>query len=316
MPKKKDIFVAQPICTSMQIPARLKKGDRVAIVSPASPPSSDQWKKGIEVLESWGLEVVFAENFLAKHFGLAGTDEQRRSDFQRMLDDKSIKAIFPLRGGYGSSRFLDTLDFSRFNKHPKWIVGFSDITAILCHVDQIQIASIHGPMPNNFCQKGGDEALKSLQMLLFNGETEIQIPSHPLNRSGETEITLVGGNLSLLAHLIGSASFPNPTGKILFIEEVGERLYHVDRMLVQLKRAGYLSNLSGLIIGGFTDCEEAKLEIGKTVEELVLEHCAGTTYPIAFDFPAGHIPNNFALPFGTKIRFLVNNENVQLTGQI
>jgi len=316
LPKKKDIFVAQPIFIRMSIPRLLKKGDRVAIVSPASPPHSDQWKKGIEVLESWGLEVVFADNFLAKHFGLAGTDEQRRSDFQSMLADESIKAIFPLRGGYGSSRFLDALDFSTFIQQPKWIVGFSDITALLCHVDYLDTASIHGPMPNNYCQKGGEKALSSLYDLLFKGVTNIRIPSHASNRSGETESTMVGGNLSLLVHLIGSESFPNPSGKILFLEEVGERLYHVDRMLVQLKRAGYLSDLKGLIIGGFTDCEEAKLEIGKTVQELVLEHCAGSHYPIAFDFPAGHIPNNFALPFGTKIKFLVNNENVQLTGQI
>lgn len=300
----------------MQIPNLLQKGDRVAIVSPASPPTSDQWKKGIEVLISWGLEVIFSENYLAKNFGLAGTDEQRRSDMQIMLDDRSIKAIFPLRGGYGSSRFLDALDFTVFKENPKWIVGFSDITAFLCHIDTLPIAGIHGPMPNNFCQKGGENALVALQKLLFRGETNIQIPSHTANRYGETDGTLVGGNLSLLVHMIGSASFPNPVGKILFIEEVGERLYHVDRMLVQLKRAGYLSQLKGLIIGGFTDCDEAKLEIGKTVEELVLEHVAGTDYPIAFDFPAGHIPNNFALPFGTKIKLLVNSVNVQVLGQI
>jgi muramoyltetrapeptide carboxypeptidase len=208
------------------------------------------------------------------------------------------------------------LDFSEFQNKPKWIIGFSDITAILCHLDQLSVATVHGPMPNNFCQKGGDEALASLHDLLFKGETKIQIPSNALNRFGEFESSLVGGNLSLLAHLVGTESFPNPAGKILFIEEVGERLYHVDRMLLQLKRAGYLSELKGLIIGGFTDCEEAKLEIGKTVEELVLEHCTGTTYQIAFDFPAGHIPNNFALPFGTKIKFLVNNENVQVIGQL
>ncbi len=300
----------------MHIPKLLQIGDRVAIVSPASPPSSDQWKKGIEVLESWGLHVICSENYLAKHFGLAGTDEQRRSDLQQMLDDPSIKAIFPLRGGYGSSRFLDQLNFEQYLQNPKWIVGFSDITALLCHSDALKMASIHGPMPNNFCQKGGEAALHALQKLLFRGITKFDIPSHPLNRDGETEAEIIGGNLSLLAHLIGSESFPNPIGKILFIEEVGERLYHVDRMLVQLKRAGYFSQLNGLIIGGFTDCTEAKLEIGKTVEELVLEHCAGSDFPICFDFPAGHIPNNFPLPFGTKIKFLVNSEIVQVTGQI
>jgi muramoyltetrapeptide carboxypeptidase len=300
----------------MNVPTLLKQGDRVAIVSPASPTSSDQWKKGIEVLESWGLEVIRSENYLAKHFGLAGTDEERRSDMQQMLDDPNIKAIFPLRGGYGSSRFLDQLDFEAYRNNPKWIVGFSDITALLCHSDALQIASIHGPMPNNFCQKGGEDALNALKNLLFLGITSISIPAHPLNRAGEAEGEIIGGNLSLLVHLIGSESFPNPAGKILFIEEVGERRYHVDRMLVQLKRAGYFNQLKGIIIGGFTDCDEAKLEIGKTVEELVLEHSAETTFPIAFNFPAGHIPNNFALPFGTKIKFLVNSEIVQVTGQI
>jgi len=300
----------------MQIPRLLQKGDRVAIITPASPPSSDQWKKGIEVLKSWGLDVICSDHYLAKNFGLAGTDQQRRSDMQAMLDDPTMKAIFALRGGYGSSRFLDTLDFSKFQAVPKWMVGFSDITAFLCHINFLQTASIHGPMPNNFCQKGGEAALESLRQLLFVGETNIKIPAHLANRAGETSSTIIGGNLSLLVHLIGSESFPNPAGKILFLEEVGERLYHVDRMLVQLKRAGYLAQLDGLIIGGFTDCEEAKLEIGKTVEELVLEHCAGTDYPIAFDFPAGHIPANFALPFGTKINFLVNSEIVQVTGQI
>lgn len=300
----------------MNQPRILQAGDCVAIVSPASPPNSDQWKSGIAVLEQWGLKVVFAPHFLAKNHGLAGTDEQRKADFQRMLDDPNIKAIFPLRGGYGSTRFLDELDFRLFNKCPKWIIGFSDITAFLCHLETLHVASIHGPMPNNFCQKGGEQALLSLHTLLFFGELHIQTPIHASNRHGESESSLIGGNLSLLVHLIGSASFPNPAGKILFIEEIGERLYHVDRMLVQLKRAGYLSQLNGLIIGGFTDCQEAKLEIGKTVEELVLEHCAGTNFPIAFNFPAGHISNNFALPFGTKIKFLVNSEFVQVVGQI
>ena len=300
----------------MKVPNLLTQGDRVAILSPASPPSSLEWKKGIEVLESWGLQVIFSEHYLAKHFGLAGTDEQRRSDMQHMLDDPSIKAIFPLRGGYGSSRFLDLLNFDHFIQNPKWIIGFSDITALLCHLDSLQFASIHGPMPNNFCQKGGEDALLALQYLLFQGLTSIQTAAHSHNRLGETNAEIIGGNLSLLVHLIGSGSFPNPAGKILFIEEIGERLYHVDRMLVQLKRAGYLSQLKGLIIGGFTDCTEAKLEIGKTVEELVLEHCGGSNFPIAFNFPAGHIPNNFALPFGTKINFSVNSEFVQVTGQI
>jgi len=296
-----------------QIPQLLKPGNRVGIISPASHPTSDQWKAGLEVLADWGLEIVLGDHYLAEHFGLGGTDEQRRADLQRMLDDPSIAAIFPLRGGYGVSRLLDGLDFTKFRAHPKWIVGFSDITALLCHIDTFSIASIHGPMPNNFCQKGGEGALTNLRALLFEGSTHINTTSHPLNRHGKAEASIIGGNLSLLTHLIGSNSFPNPKGKILFIEEVGERLYHVDRLLLQLKRAGYLADLAGLIIGGFTDCKEASLTIGLRVEEMILEHTAAYHYPVAFDFPAGHIPTNLALPMGKKIKFLVNAEIVQVT---
>lgn len=296
-----------------QLPHLLKPGNRVGIISPASHPTSDQWKAGLQVLSDWGLEIVLGDHYLAEHFGLGGTDEQRRSDLQQMLDDPSIAAIFPLRGGYGVSRLLDGLDFTKFRANPKWLVGFSDITALICHIDTFSIASIHGPMPNNFCQKGGDAALANLHTLLFEGRTHVHTTSHALNKHGVAEASIIGGNLSLLTHLIGSNSFPNPKGKILFIEEVGERLYHVDRLLLQLKRAGYLADLAGLIIGGFTDCKEASLTIGLGVEDMILEHTADYHYPIAFDFPAGHIPNNQAIPIGKKIKFLVNAEIVQVT---
>lgn len=296
-----------------QLPHLLKPGNRVGIISPASHPTSDQWKAGLQVLSDWGLEIVLGDHYLAEHFGLGGTDEQRRSDLQQMLDDPSIAAIFPLRGGYGVSRLLDGLDFTKFRANPKWLVGFSDITALLCHIDTFSIASIHGPMPNNFCQKGGEAALANLHTLLFEGRTHMHTTSHALNKHGVAEASIIGGNLSLLTHLIGSNSFPNPKGKILFIEEVGERLYHVDRLLLQLKRAGYLADLAGLIIGGFTDCKEASLTIGLGVEDMILEHTADYRYPIAFDFPAGHIPNNQAIPIGKKIKFLVNAEIVQVT---
>jgi muramoyltetrapeptide carboxypeptidase len=296
-----------------QLPHLLKPGNRVGIISPASHPTSDQWKAGLQVLSDWGLEIVLGDHYLAEHFGLGGTDEQRRADLQQMLDDPSIAAIFPLRGGYGVSRLLDGLDFTKFRNNPKWVVGFSDITALLCHIDTFSIASIHGPMPNNFCQKGGEAALANLHTLLFEGRTHMHTTSHALNKHGVAEASIIGGNLSLLTHLIGSNSFPNPKGKILFIEEVGERLYHVDRLLLQLKRAGYLADLAGLIIGGFTDCKEASLTIGLSVEDMILEHTAAYHYPIAFDFPAGHIPNNQAIPMGKKIKFLVNAEIVQVT---
>mgnify|MGYP006175088479 CR=1 FL=1 len=295
------------------IPPYLQPSDEVAILSPASFPATENWKKGVDVLESWGLQVRNAPNYLARHFGLGGTDEERLSDLQQMLDDPSIKAIFPIRGGYGSSRLLDSLDFLGFISSPKWIVGFSDITALLCEVDRLGFASIHGPMPHDFCQKGGESALQNLHSLLFEGELSLSAGAHPLNRFGEASAEIIGGNLSLLCHLVGSPTFASTDGKILFIEEIGERLYHVDRMLLQLKRAGFFQNLAGLILGGFTDCNEASLNIGKTAYELVAEHTSGTSFPIAFDFPAGHIPNNQPLVFGVKTKFLVNAEGVQLT---
>ena len=295
------------------IPPYLQPGDEVAILSPASFPATENWKKGVEVLESWGLCVRNAPNYLSRHFGLGGTDAERLSDLQQMLDAPSIKAIFPIRGGYGSSRLLDSLDFSGFISNPKWIVGFSDITALLCEVDRLGFASIHGPMPHNFCQKGGEAALQNLHTLLFEGSASVSAPSHPLNRLGEASAEIIGGNLSLLCHLIGSPTFASTAGKILFLEEIGERLYHVDRMLLQLKRAGIFQNLAGLIVGGFTDCNEASLTIGKTAFELVAEHTSVTSFPIAYDFPSGHIPNNQPLVFGVKTKLLVNAEGVQLT---
>jgi muramoyltetrapeptide carboxypeptidase len=297
----------------MRVPNLLKPGDQVMILSPASPPSTENWKKGIEILENWGLQVIVAPNSFNQYFGFAGTDEERRSDLQLAINDPHIKAILPLRGGYGSSRILDKIDFSPLLDHPKWIVGFSDITALLMHLDSIGLGSIHGPMPHNYVQENGSLALLKLKELLFEGKTHIELEAHPLNKMGESSGEIFGGNLSLLVHLLGSNSFADPTGKIMIIEEIGERLYHVDRMLLQLKRAGILAKLSGLLVGGFTDCEEAQLKMGKSLEALVLEHTQEYDYPIAFDFSSGHIPDNYPLIFGKKINLLVNNEKVQLT---
>lgn len=300
----------------MKIPPLLKSGDTVAVISPASHANSNAWEKGIEVLKDWGLQVVLGEHALNQHFGFAGTDEHRRNDLQIALNSSEIKAIFPLRGGYGSSRLLDLLNFDAFKLNPSWIVGFSDITALLTHIDTFKIAGIHGPMPNNFCQKGGENALELLRKILFEGKMDIHIPSNNQNVLGKVSGKLIGGNLSILTHLIGSSSFEKPAGKILVLEEIGERLYHVDRMLVQLKRAGYFENLAGLIVGGFTDCLEAPLKIGKSVTELILEHTEAYGFPIAFDFPLGHIPTNLPVIFGTNANLLITSKEVHLVGQL
>jgi muramoyltetrapeptide carboxypeptidase len=300
----------------MAIPPLLKSGDLVSVLSPASHTNSNAWEKGIEVLEKWGLRVDRGEHYLSQHFGFGGTDAERLNDLQKALDNPEIKAIFPIRGGYGTSRLLDDLDFSHFLQNPKWIVGFSDITALLMHIDTLGVAGIHGPMPNNFCQKGGEFSLQALNEVLFNGRTIYTCNPHPSNILGEVQGELIGGNLSLLTHLMGSKSFRKPVGKILVIEEIGERLYHVDRMLVQLKRSGYFEGLVGMIIGGFTDCNEAPLTIGKSAQELILEHTEDYHFPIAFDFPLGHVPANHPVIFGVKSNLLISSEKVQLTNQI
>lgn len=300
----------------MAIPPLLKSGDLVSVLSPASHTNSNAWEKGIEVLEKWGLRVDRGEHYLSQHFGFGGTDAERLNDLQKALDNPEIKAIFPIRGGYGTSRLLDDLDFSHFLQNPKWIVGFSDITALLMHIDTLGVAGIHGPMPNNFCQKGGEFSLQALNEVLFNGRAIYTCNPHPSNILGEVQGELIGGNLSLLTHLMGSKSFRKPVGKILVIEEIGERLYHVDRMLVQLKRSGYFEGLIGMIIGGFTDCNEAPLTIGKSAQELILEHIEDYHFPLAFDFPLGHVPANHPVIFGVKSNLLISSEKVQLTNQI
>jgi len=297
----------------MAIPPLLNSGDWVSVLSPASHTTSNEWEKGIQVLEDWGLRVHRGEHYLSQHFGFGGTDAQRLNDLQKALDHPEIKAIFPLRGGYGCSRLVDQLDFTYFLQKPKWIIGFSDITALLLHIDSLGIAGIHGPMPNNFCQKGGEISLQALNEVLFHGRAHYTCNTHPSNVLGEVQGELIGGNLSLLTHLIGTSSFNKPIGKILVIEEIGERLYHVDRMLVQLKRSGYFEGLVGMVIGGFTDCNEAPLTIGKSAQELILEHTENFKIPIAFNFPSGHIPENQPLFFGIKSNLLITSEKVQLT---
>lgn len=300
----------------MAIPPLLNSGDLVSVLSPASHTNSNAWEKGIEVLEQWGLRVDRGVHYLSQHFGFGGTDAERLNDLQKALDNPEIKAIFPIRGGYGSSRLLDDLDFSHFVQNPKWVVGFSDITALLLHIDSLGVPGIHGPMPNNFCQEGGENSLQALNEVLFHGRVNYTCNTHPANIKGVVQGELIGGNLSLLTHLIGSPSFNKPGGKILVIEEIGERLYHVDRMLVQLKRSGYFEGLVGMIIGGFTDCNEAPLTIGKSAQELILEHTEDYQFPIAFDFPLGHVPANHPVFFGVKSNLLISSEKVQLTNQL
>ena len=286
-------------------PHPLKKGDTVAITCPAKKPSSDL-SDAVSLLESWGLNVIIGQTVHASHHQFAGSDELRAQEFQQFMDDNAVKAIFAARGGYGTIRMIDRLDFSKFQTQPKWIVGFSDITVLHCHVfANFHIQSIHGQMPQTIAD-GTTASLETLRKALFNESLSYQYPTGGMAKLGEAEGILVGGNLSLLIALSGSVSEIDYRDKILFIEDVGEYLYAIDRMLWVLKRSGKLALLKGLIVGGFTEIKDNDIPFGQTVEEIILAHVNEYDYPVCFNFPAGHIANNQALVFGNKINLKID----------
>lgn len=297
---------------SLIAPPSLQKGDKVAIVALASKLNPDDIQPAIQYMQdNWGVEVVIGESVGASYFGFAGTDEVRAGDFQKMLDDTSIKAIFSARGGYGSSRLINTIDFTIFKQHPKWVIGFSDITAVHSHIQSLGFQSLHAPMPKTFMKD--DYSLETLKAFLFGRNQRYEISGDDLDKSGTAEGQITGGNLCLLAHLIGSPSDISWDGKILFIEDVSEYLYNIDRMMIQLKRAGKLRNLKGLIAGSFTDSKENDEPFGKTPYEIIAEHVAEYDYPVAYGLPAGHYIANWAIPCGRVVRLEVNASESVLT---
>jgi muramoyltetrapeptide carboxypeptidase len=292
-------------------PTFLKKGDKVAIVCPAWK-VDDSLQDAVNLLNSWGLEVVLGKTVNSSYRQYAGSDELRAEDFQRMLDDDSVKAIFAARGGYGCVRMIDQVDFANFAAKPKWIVGFSDITVIHSHIHAIYgIPTIHGQMPITI-PDATKESLLSLQDTLFGKKALYEYKSETEQVIGEAHGILIGGNLALLVNVLGSISDMNYDNKILFIEDVGEFYYSIDRMLWTLKRAGKLSKLKGLIIGGFTNLKDNKTPFGMSMVELVKEIAGEYGYPIAFDFPAGHIDNNYTLVLGKNVYLKVAKHHVRL----
>lgn len=299
----------------MKIPAFLKKGDTVAIVCPASYIKGNI-DKGIAVLESWGLQVKVGKTVSSQQHQFAGSDELRAADMQAALDDPAVKAIFAARGGYGTVRIIDELNFSKFEAEPKWLIGFSDITVLHSHIHQLlNTATIHGQMPKSF-EASSAEGLSSLRKCLF-GEMSEQSYSQKTfpNRPGIAEGQLIGGNLSILHSILGSVSDMDYAGKILFIEDVGEMLYNVDRMLWTLKRAGKLSKLAGLILGGFTHLRDTIPGFGQRFEEIIFDKVKAYDFPVAFDYPAGHMEDNRSLIFGKNIVLEVKNEETSIKYQ-
>ncbi len=288
-------------------PRPLKVHDKIAIVAPGKKIPENGIEKALEIFEQWGLKVVLSKNLFATHHQFAGTDKQRTADFQKMADDDNIKAIFCVRGGYGTTRMIDDIDFSGLMKNPKWVIGFSDITALLSHLHNLSIESIHGIMPTLFGKRGTKQAVESLRKIVFGEPIEYVVKPNTLNIKGKAMGRLVGGNLSLLCHLIGTDSDVDTRGKILFLEDVDEYLYRLDRMVVQMKRAGKLEKLAGLIVGHFSDNKDDKtVPFGKTAYEIISEHTKEYNYPICFGFPVGHEPTNYALPVSRKAALVVD----------
>ncbi len=296
-------------------PPFLVAGDTIGILSTARKISKLELEPAISLFDSWNLKVKIGKSIGKEENQFAGSDAIRTKNFQDFLDDDSMKAIICARGGYGTMRIIDDLNFSAFAKKPKWIVGFSDITVFHSHIQtNFGIPTLHATMPLSFNQNSL-MALDSLKKALFGEELIIQhlniLPEK--NRIGSAEGILVGGNLSLLYALQGSVSDLNTDGKILFIEDLDEYLYHIDRMILSLKRAGKLKKLKGLIVGGMTDMRDNRFPFGKTAEKIIAEHVKEYDYPVAFNFPAGHITDNRSLYMGMKAKLKVELTNVTLT---
>lgn len=294
------------------IPPYLQKGDTIAIVATARKISLEELQPAIDIVNAWGLKVVLSKNIFCIDNQFAGTDEERAADMQWALDDASVKAVICARGGYGTVRIIDKLDFSNFIKHPKWIVGYSDITVFHQHINQnFGVASLHATMPINFTKN--EEATESLRKALFGEALTYTVPAHALNKTGESRGELIGGNLSLMYALCGSKSDIDTKGKILFIEDLDEYLYHIDRMMMNLKRSGKFQHLAGLIVGGMSDMKDNTTPFGKTAEEIILDAVKEYNFPVCFDFPAGHIDRNLALVMGREVNLFVNANSVSLT---
>ncbi len=288
----------------------LKHNDIVGIAASARKINIEELQFAIQTLENWGLTVKLAKNIGNAEHQFAGTDAERKAGLQQLLDDKSVKAIFMARGGYGTVRIIDALDFSKFKQHPKWIIGFSDITVLHAHLYNLKVKSIHGTMPLLFNQS--EVATEALHQLLFGKELKYTFPAHSLNRKGSAEGTLIGGNLSVLYSLSASKSEMNFDNKILFLEDLDEYLYHIDRMMMQLKRANKLKKLKGLIVGGFTEMKDNTTLFGKTAEEIIYNAVKEYRYPVCFNFPAGHIKDNMPFIHGAKIFLSIKNNMVSM----
>mgnify|MGYP001182689025 FL=1 len=295
----------------MIIPPKLNRGDKVALIATARHISKNELLPAIEVIHKWGLQIEYGENLFKIHNQFAGSEKERADDLQKMLDDKSIKAVFCVRGGYGTVRIIDKIDFSFFLNNPKWIVGYSDITVLHNHINNFGIASLHASMPINF-KDNTAKSLNSIYNCLFELQNNIACNSFPLNKFGVAKGEVVGGNLSVIYSLLGSASDINTKDKILFIEDLDEYLYHIDRMIFNLFRNKKFSSIRGLIVGGMTKMNDNKIPFGKNANEIIFEKTRNLNIPICFNFPSGHLDDNQSIVFGKESSLMVSEEIVEL----
>src|SRR5689334_6007706 len=302
------------------LPRYLKPGDTIGITCPAGNISQEEIQPAMIQMVEWGFNIKVGDTVGKKDFTFGGTDEERARDFQQMIDDPKVKAIMCARGGYGFVRIIDKLNFTKLQTHPKWIIGFSDITVLHCHLNRnYGIASIHSKMCNSFPDDWNKaepiqiETILSIKQALTGQKMKYTAPVNPLNKTGRAEGVLIGGNLKIIETLAGTKSDLRTTNKILFVEDTGEYLYSIDRMFWNLKRTGKLEKLAGLIIGGFKiKPDDPGEEFGRTVQDIVLDKVKEYKYPVCFDFPVGHQRNNYALKCGVIHKLAVSNEEVTL----
>lgn len=291
----------------MIYPQYLQKGDRIRIVAPAGKVQKDKVLPGIELLHDAGYELLIGKHVFDRNFQFAGSDQQRAADLQEAIDDTQTKAIVCARGGYGTVRTVGKIDFSPLLKSPKWLVGFSDVTVLHSILNKLGLVSIHGAMPAFFIEnKKPTRSFLSLMELLSTGKSQIEMVSHSMNRVGICSGELVGGNLSLLYSLQGTQWQLETSGKILLIEDLSEFLYHLDRMMQNLRLTGQLKNLAGLVVGAFSEMQDNESPFGKSAYEIILDAVHDYHFPICFDFPVGHIPKNLSLMLGAEYRLEVN----------
>ncbi len=297
------------------IPPYLTKGDTIGLVAPAGYMPDEKFQTCIRILKEQDYVVKVGKTPGHQHHYFSGTDKERTSDLQKFLDDKKIRAILCVRGGYGVGRIIDKLNFEKFVAHPKWVIGFSDITVLHNHIfSNFGIATLHAPMAAAFNEDGYKNIyVGSLLDAIAGSKADYHTAAHVFNKVGEVSGVLVGGNLALLTHLIGTGSDMNTRNKILFIEDTGEYIYSIDRMMYQLKRSGKLANLRGLIVGRFSDMKDTTIPFGQSVEEVIRDIVKEYDYPKCFDFPVGHQDENYALKVGVRYTLKIARTGVTLT---